>query len=304
MLPLTTNRMGKEQRQQPGDADYDALIQSQRIDLVLVGVGLPQIELRQVRRAQLGDKGDHRAGIERDAEHVGAGIVLPLRRIARRRRDVDDARLAEIGPNQAGADHAVMRYNDQAVDLLVAAIGECEHRPVLAGFAGAHLDAAHDGVSAGRGRHLDAVAVGLLKLGGVDQIDGGGIGAHGDGLDRVRGGKRGKRGADGDGRGTQSAGAEHHVAQRSQKSISKVGIWRQSRRHDQRFPKGLLVGFVPKSRLLACRAPNRAKTPHPGGFSSRCRGGGQEFSRLFSKGQRDQRLAARRQAAAGGAFAL
>ena len=105
---------GQEQRQQAGDADDDALIERERIDLVLVGVGLPQIELRQVVGAQFGDEGDHGAGIERDAEDVGAGIVLPLRRIARRRRDVDDARQAEIGPDQAGADHAVMRRDDRA----------------------------------------------------------------------------------------------------------------------------------------------------------------------------------------------
>ena len=63
---------GEEQRQQAGDADDDALIERERIDLVLVGVGLPQIELRQIGRAQFGDEGDHGAGIERDAEHVGA----------------------------------------------------------------------------------------------------------------------------------------------------------------------------------------------------------------------------------------
>jgi hypothetical protein len=82
----------QEQCQQSGNTDDDALIQRQRIDLVLVGIWLPQIELRQSRRAQFGDESDDRAGIERDAVDVGARIVLPLRRIARRRRDVDDAR--------------------------------------------------------------------------------------------------------------------------------------------------------------------------------------------------------------------
>ena len=57
-----------------------------------------------------------------------------------------------------------MRRDDQAVDLLVAVVGEREHRPVGAAFARAHLDAAHDAVGAGRGRNLDAVGVGLLAL--------------------------------------------------------------------------------------------------------------------------------------------
>ena len=78
-----------------------------------------------------------------------------------------------------------MRRHDQAVDLLVAVIGEREHRPVLAGFAGAHLDAAHDGVGAGRGRNLDAIAFGVLQVDGVGEIDGRCIGAHVDGLDRA-----------------------------------------------------------------------------------------------------------------------
>ena len=72
----------EEQRQQSGDADHDALVEGERIDLVLVGVRLPEIELRQVRRAQFGDEGDHRAGIERDAEDVRGRALLAFRRIA------------------------------------------------------------------------------------------------------------------------------------------------------------------------------------------------------------------------------
>jgi hypothetical protein len=44
-----------------------------------------------------------------------------------------------------------MRRDDETVDLLVAVVGEREHRPVLAGLAGAHFDAADDAVGAGRG---------------------------------------------------------------------------------------------------------------------------------------------------------
>ena len=68
-----------------------------------------------------------------------------------------------------------MRRDDQAVDLLVAVIGEREHRPVSSGFARAHLDAADDAVGARRGGNLNAVAVGMLELDRVGQIDGGGV---------------------------------------------------------------------------------------------------------------------------------
>ena len=70
---------GQEQRQQAGDADDDALVEREARHLVLVGVRLPQIELRQIGRAQLGDIGDGRAGVEREAEDVGVGAVLALR---------------------------------------------------------------------------------------------------------------------------------------------------------------------------------------------------------------------------------
>ena len=68
-----------------------------------------------------------------------------------------------------------MRHDDQPVDLLVAGIGEREDRPVGAALARAHLDAADDAVRPGRGRDLDAVAVGALALDRVGEVDGGGV---------------------------------------------------------------------------------------------------------------------------------
>ena len=155
---------GQHQRQQAGDADHDALVQRERVDLVLVGFRLPQIELRQLVGAQFGDEGDDRAGIERDAEDVGGGAVLALGAVAGRGRDGGDARQAEIGPQQAGRHDAVMRRDDQAVELIVGVVGEREHHPVLSAFAGAHFDAADDAVGAGRGRNLDAVGVAVLMI--------------------------------------------------------------------------------------------------------------------------------------------
>ena len=58
---------------------------------------------------------------------------------------------------------------------------------LLLRFARAHLDAAHDAVGAGRGRDLDAVAFGLLHVGGGGEVDGRGVEPHVDGFDRARG---------------------------------------------------------------------------------------------------------------------
>ena len=90
------------------------------------------------------------------------------------------------GQNRPESDHAVVRRHDQAVDLLVAVVGEREHRPVVAGLARAHLDAADDAVGAGRGRDLDAVAFGLEPLDRVGEVDRRGIDAHIDRLDGAR----------------------------------------------------------------------------------------------------------------------
>ncbi|MGX1423023.1 hypothetical protein AB7M59_003458 [Bradyrhizobium elkanii] len=84
----------EHEREQARDADHDALVQRERVDLVLVGVGFPQIELRQLVGAQFRDIGDDGAGIERDAEHVGGRALLPLGTIADRWRDGRDAREA------------------------------------------------------------------------------------------------------------------------------------------------------------------------------------------------------------------
>jgi len=89
-----------------------------------------------------------------------------------------------------------MRHDDQPVDLLVGIVGEREHRPIGIGFARAHLDAAHDAVRTGRGGDLDAVAVGLLHVGGGGEIDGRGIEPHVHGFDGKRGGRRQQRGGE------------------------------------------------------------------------------------------------------------
>ena len=98
------------------------------------------------------------------------------------------------GQQNAGADHAVVRHHDQAVDLLVAGIGEREHRPVGGALARRLLHAAHDAVGAGRGRHQDAVGFGLDPIGDGGEVDRRHVGAHVHRLDGEHGGtSRNKR---------------------------------------------------------------------------------------------------------------
>ena len=85
-----------------------------------------------------------------------------------------------------------MRRDDQAVELVVGVVGEREHHPVLAAFAGAHLDAADDAVGAGRGRDLDAVGVAALMIEHAGEVDRGRVAADADGVERARRRRGGK----------------------------------------------------------------------------------------------------------------
>ena len=93
-----------------------------------------------------------------------------------------------------------MRRDDQAVDLLIAIVGERKNRPVIAAGTGPHLDAADDAVGAWRGGHLNAVAFGVLKIDRVGQIDCLRIAMDIDRFDRASGGRNeqddGERGGD------------------------------------------------------------------------------------------------------------
>src|ERR1700744_2232876 len=96
-----------------------------------------------------------------------------------------------------------MRRDDQAIDLLIAVVGERKHRPVLAGLTGAPLKAADNAVSPGRGRNLDAVRVSALIFDGIGQIDGRGVGPHIDGFDGMSGRNANKHRRSNGERGTQ-----------------------------------------------------------------------------------------------------
>ena len=135
-----------------------------------------------------------------------------------------------------------MRSDDQAIDLLVAVVGEREHRPVVSGFARAHLDAADNAVSAGRGRDLNAVAVGALELDRVGEVDGRGVKADIDGLDRAGGGNA-EPGCERKGRKRRGG------AKTCQETTSELGSRRSSRPTIGNSPLHNLAGFTPNSRL-------------------------------------------------------
>ena len=156
---------GQKQGEQTGDPDQDPFIEGEARRLVLERVRLPQIKLRQVRRAQLRDIGHGRSGIEGQAKDVGVRAVLTLRRSALACGDGRDSRRAEIRPDEARADKAKMRRHDQPCQLLLGIIGQREHDPgrLSARLERADLDPADDAVGAGRGRHLNAIALRAVR---------------------------------------------------------------------------------------------------------------------------------------------
>jgi len=95
-----------------------------------------------------------------------------LEREALARRDRDDALGAEVRPEELGLYEAEMRGDDQPVDLLVRDVGEREDGPVALVLVrgGAHLDAAHDAVGAGRGGDLEGLAPAGIDLGGGGKV--------------------------------------------------------------------------------------------------------------------------------------
>ena len=181
--------MVRNERQETGDADQNPFVEGEAGRLVLERVRLPQIKLRQVRRAQLRDVGHGRSGIEGQAKDVGVRVVLTLRRRALACGDGRDSRRTEIRPDEARADKAKMRRHDQPCQLLLGIIGQREHDPgrLSARLEGADLDPADDAVGAGRGRHLDAIALRAVTLDHPGQIDRVRIRRNPDGLHRVGG---------------------------------------------------------------------------------------------------------------------
>ena len=60
---------------------------------------------------------------------IGSNRSLVAKVVARLGRAWRAARQPEVRPQQAGTDQAVMRNDDQAIDLFIAGIGQREDRP-------------------------------------------------------------------------------------------------------------------------------------------------------------------------------
>ena len=170
----------QEQREQTGDADQDALIERQTRAVVLVGVRLPEIELRQGRRAQLGDIGDGGARVERQPKHIGVERVVALGRVPLAGGDRRDSRRAEVWPEDARTDETKVRRDHESRQLFVQIVGQREDDPgrLSARLQRAHLDAPDDAVGARRSRNLDAIALRAEMLDRASQIDRVGVGWH------------------------------------------------------------------------------------------------------------------------------
>jgi len=155
----------EKHREQTGDAEHDPAIEREGVDGVLVGVWLPEIDLRQVRRRKLGDEGDDGARIEGDAEDIGLLARLPVESKALRRGNCDDALGTEIGPEHFRIREPEMRRDDHAFELFFGHIGESKDRPValMVLRTRSYLDAPADAVGTGGGRNLEG-----LSLVGID----------------------------------------------------------------------------------------------------------------------------------------
>ena len=79
-----------------------------------------------------------------------------------------------------------MRCDDQTIELVVGVVGEREHHPVLAAFAGADLDAANDAVGAGCRGNLNAVSFAALMIEHRGEVDRGRVTADADRVDGAR----------------------------------------------------------------------------------------------------------------------
>ena len=108
----------QEDREQTGDAEQHAVEQHAVLLFRLIGVRVPEVETRDLRRAQLGGEGDGLPRLEVQAEHVGAIALERLGAEAERRRHRGDAGSVELGPEHARIGERVTRRDQPAHDRL------------------------------------------------------------------------------------------------------------------------------------------------------------------------------------------
>ena len=175
-LVIGGKHRGQEDGEQAGDAQHDAVEELAVPALLLVLDGLPQEEARVALGGELGDEGDGLAGLERQAEHVGAVVLDALGHKADGGGDGIDAPRVEIGPHHARADRAVAIGHQPALDRLVGGVGESEHEPggIGAGCCRPHGHATPHPVGAGSRLDLQSIAarfIGLALCGYLDAVD-------------------------------------------------------------------------------------------------------------------------------------
>ena len=188
----------EEQGEQAGNADDNAFVERQPSRFLAVGLLVPQVDLGNVRPLQLRHERHGGAGIDRDHELVGLGVVLAVGPDALARGDRGDAGPAEIRPDHPGADEPEMRRHKEPVDLFVGVVGEREDHPIRprTRVARLHDDAPDDPVLAGCRRDLDEVAVGAIALDHRRQVDGRRVEGQPHGLHGLGGPACGQHGED------------------------------------------------------------------------------------------------------------
>ncbi len=199
---------GQEDRQQPDDAEHDAVEEHAVLQRALVGLPLPQHQPRQLHRAQLGDEGDGGAGLDREQEDVGPVILDAVWLEAERGGHIGDAGRIQIGPEHARAHMAIADRRQVALDAFVGGVSKREDDPIGIGAFGRRLDrhASGDSVAAGRGLDLQPVAPALVKLAQRGDVEPVLVLIDHDGLER-----QGRRHPNHGGGERQQEAREHHA---------------------------------------------------------------------------------------------
>ena len=92
---------GQKNGEQAGQPEQHAVHELAVADLQFVVEGLPQIDARKPFRGKLGNVGDGLAGLERDAENIGAVVFDPLRHESQRGGHGLQPSRIKVGPDGA-----------------------------------------------------------------------------------------------------------------------------------------------------------------------------------------------------------
>jgi hypothetical protein len=178
----------QEDGEQARDAEHDAVEELPVAASLLVLERLPQQQARERFRRHLGHERHGLAGLDREAEDVGAVVLDALGHEANGGRHHLDAAGVEVGPHDARADRVVAIGRQPALDRLVGGVGESEHEPAGIGArrGRAHRHAAADAVEPCRGLDLQRIALAVMGLAEARDVDAIGIVVDADGLEGVR----------------------------------------------------------------------------------------------------------------------